>query len=249
MTVFAEYANYYDVLYPDDKFTEEAAFADGLLRPGPGRGLSILDLGCGTGRHAEALARHGHSVVGVDRSAGMLALARKRNRDTGARFVESSIQSLEMDRTFDAATSFFHVMSYMTDTENLDLAFAAARRHLRPGGRFLFDFWFAPGVRALGAERRERAYELESGRLLRTVVPRIMAENRIDVGIAMRLFGGDGRLIDEFHENHAMKAWDVGEVEAALKRNGLVPVRFGKWLTGEAPDNGTWGAYALARRA
>jgi len=54
--------------------TEEVDFIEELFRPPAG--ARVLDLGCGTGRHAVELARRGYSVTGVDLSAGMLDEAR-----------------------------------------------------------------------------------------------------------------------------------------------------------------------------
>ena len=46
-------------------------------------GSSILDMGCGTGRHSVELAKRGYAVTGVDLSAGMLAEARKAAETAG----------------------------------------------------------------------------------------------------------------------------------------------------------------------
>lgn len=46
-------------------------------------GHTILDVGCGTGRHAVELAKRGMHVTGVDQSTGMLAEARKAAHDAG----------------------------------------------------------------------------------------------------------------------------------------------------------------------
>jgi len=66
--------------YDDNSFTRntvrEVDFLIEALQVSPG--ASILDIGCGTGRHAAELARRGYRVTGVDISAGMLAQARQR---------------------------------------------------------------------------------------------------------------------------------------------------------------------------
>ena len=80
--VFDAYARYYDLLYTDKDYCGEAAFVDRLLRQHGSAGGDLLELGCGTGRHAVELARRGWQVVGVDRSEEMVLLANNRNFNT-----------------------------------------------------------------------------------------------------------------------------------------------------------------------
>lgn len=70
------------------------------LRPGH----RVLDVGCGPGRHAHALARLGVEVVGVDVSARFVDLAR-RDAPPGATFVLGDARDLAFDAEFDAAVS------------------------------------------------------------------------------------------------------------------------------------------------
>jgi len=51
------------------------------------RGLTVLDVGCGTGRHAVQLAKSGASVTGIDFSAGMLEKARAKPSAASVRFI------------------------------------------------------------------------------------------------------------------------------------------------------------------
>src|SRR2546426_874449 len=102
------YADCYDVLYQEKDYEAECDLIERLLRTyGDGNISSILDLGCGTGNHAIPLSARGFEVIGVDRSASMLAQARKKaarssppERDA---FYQADIQSLDLGRQFDAA--------------------------------------------------------------------------------------------------------------------------------------------------
>jgi SAM-dependent methyltransferase len=102
---------------------EDAELLHGLFPPG----ASILDLGCGTGRLAEPLARLGHPVTGVDNEPEMVAALRL------ATGVTADITTLELGTRFDAVL----LMSHFVDTADLALVGAvlrAARRHLRDDG-------------------------------------------------------------------------------------------------------------------
>lgn len=59
---------------------------------------SVLDAGCGTGRVAIELARHGIDVVGVDISASMIAEAHR--QDPAVEFIEQDLTTLDLGRTF-----------------------------------------------------------------------------------------------------------------------------------------------------
>jgi len=96
------------------------------------RGLDVIDLGCGTGRHAARLAAAGARVTAVDFSEGMLAEARARPGADAIRFVVHDLHAPLpfADASFDAAVSGL-VVEHLAD---LPAFFGQAHRVLRPGG-------------------------------------------------------------------------------------------------------------------
>jgi len=72
MSVFASYAKVYDALYGDKDYTQEITRIAELLRAGAPNARRLLELGCGTGLHAAALARLGYEITGIDLSHAML---------------------------------------------------------------------------------------------------------------------------------------------------------------------------------
>jgi len=96
-------------------------------------GLEILDLGCGTGRHALAMAAAGARVTALDFSEGMLAEARLKPGGGAVRFLR---HDLAEPLPFPGA-SFDRVVSglVLEHLEDLPGFFREARRVLRPGGR------------------------------------------------------------------------------------------------------------------
>lgn len=78
----ADYWAYADAEYTPERTAAEVDYLAGVLdRHAPGR--RVLDLGCGTGRHAIALARLGFEMTGVDASAGTLRRAAQAAADAG----------------------------------------------------------------------------------------------------------------------------------------------------------------------
>ena len=100
---------------------------------GDPRGREVLDLGCGTGRHAAWLVEAGARITAVDFSAGMLEQARERVATGDVRFVTHDLhEPLPFgDRSFDAVVSGL-VLEHLRD---LDAFLAEAHRVLRPDGR------------------------------------------------------------------------------------------------------------------
>jgi ubiquinone/menaquinone biosynthesis C-methylase UbiE len=100
---------------------------------GAAHGLSVLDLGCGTGRHALWLAAQGALVTAVDFSEGMLSQAR---RKPGAETVRWLVHDLHAPLPF-PASAFDRVISGLVLEHLQDLAglFREAHRVLRPSGR------------------------------------------------------------------------------------------------------------------
>jgi len=96
----------YDLAFPwsrdDDFFVAELAAE-------PAR--DVLDLGCGTGRLAIALAARGYAVTGVDPAGPSLALARRKPGAEVVTWIEGSTEVLPPD-AFDAALMTSHVAQF-----------------------------------------------------------------------------------------------------------------------------------------
>jgi len=93
---------YMDYCFTKNTLIEVDFLLDELKLPS---GSSILDVGCGTGRHAVELARRGYQVTGVDISFGMLAEAEKAARQAGIRieWIHADATEYTSNRQFDAA--------------------------------------------------------------------------------------------------------------------------------------------------
>lgn len=114
-------------------------------------GLSVLDLGCGTGRHALWLAAAGASVTAVDFSEGMLNEARRKPGASGVRFL---VHDLHLPLPFEAG-AFDRIVSglVLEHLSDLGFVFGEARRVLKPGGRAVVSAMH-PAMFLKGAQAR-----------------------------------------------------------------------------------------------
>jgi ubiquinone/menaquinone biosynthesis C-methylase UbiE len=100
---------------------------------------TILDIGCGTGRFACALAEHGHRVTGADPSSGMMRVAHGRPGTERVAWVDSTAADLALATRFDLIIMTGHVFQVFLDDEDVRATLRALRRHLAPGGKLAFE--------------------------------------------------------------------------------------------------------------
>lgn len=103
------------------------------------RGMTAVDLGCGTGEIVRALRYSSYAVTGVDRSAAMLALARAANPDAGIVWQHTNFIDWHSDVPVDLIVSFYDTLNYLTDAAQLNSVFDHVAAALRPDGIFAFD--------------------------------------------------------------------------------------------------------------
>ena len=129
----AEIARLYDLANPP---AEDTAF---YLSLAGGRPSTILDLGCGTGTLACALAERGHHVTGVDPAAAMLNVARSKSCANRVHWVESSAQRYQSNQRFDLIVMTGHAFqTLLTDADAL-ATLETMRNHLNKRGKALFE--------------------------------------------------------------------------------------------------------------
>jgi SAM-dependent methyltransferase len=98
---------------------------------------TVLDAGCGSGRVAIELARHGIEVVGVDVDASMLATARRLAR--GITWVEADLTTLDLGRTVDVVVMAGNVPLFTPPGTHAALV-AGVARHVASGGLLVAGF-------------------------------------------------------------------------------------------------------------
>lgn len=253
MVVFSDYASYYELLYADKDYTGEAQFVHRLIqRQAPGA-KDLLELGCGTARHAQLLLDRGYSILGVDQSAAMVERLGARIAELPAEDAQrlevevADIRTLRTERRFDAAYSLFHVMSYLPTDDDIRAALRTARVHLEEGGAFVFDFWHGPAVLADPPVVRVKRAGDDTIEVTRIAEPdHRPEENRVDVHYHVFVRDKVSDAISEVRESHRMRYLFVDEITRLLQLEGFSAVTFGSWMSADPPNEESYAAYCVA---
>ncbi len=138
-----------------------------------GRGRDVLDVCCGTARHAIGLARKGWRVCGADISPAYLRQAALDARAAKVAFelVRTDARAMPFSGRFDAAINIFSSFGYFKTVSDDLKMLKSIYRALKPGGLFLLDTVNGKATRRQWAKQRwtkvgKELFVLEEGRLL-----------------------------------------------------------------------------------
>ncbi|MEI8349046.1 MAG: methyltransferase domain-containing protein [Candidatus Omnitrophota bacterium] len=233
MVFASEYALVYDTLYRDKDYKKESEFIENIFRKLKLTPKTILDLGCGTASHAISLARRGYEVVGVDKSAQMLKIAKEKAKKArvSIEFIKEDITKLNLQKKFDAIVAMFAVVGYQATDSALKKTFDTAHKHLVPGGIFIFDCWYGPAV--LTDKPRECIKEIVTAngeKIVRFTTPEFeILRNIVKVNFKVQRFKG-AKIIAETKESHLMRFLFADEIVHFLKRAGFKSVQLHPFL-------------------
>ncbi len=249
MSVFKTYSNYYDLLYSDKDYSKEIAYIHELIKENGGSSTSsILDLGCGTGRHAFLLEKIGYSIAGVDLSQEMIDVALKNKGSNSAiNFYQGDVRYFKIDRAFDVVTSLFHVASYQNSNEDIDNFFETAYRHLNSGGLFIFDFWHGPGVLLDPPVTRIKRMENHDIKVLRLAEPMMhFDKNIVDVCYEIRIKDKTTNEETVLNETHPMRYLFLPEIMQFAKKFKLLNAY--RWLSFRKLNDDWTGVVVLQKK-
>ncbi len=228
---YALTAQYYDLLYASGAPNDLPLYHELASRQaGP-----VLELGCGTGRVALALARAGHRVSGLDTSPAMLARLKAKLGDEPAevrerlRLAEGSMERFSLAERFSLVLAPFRAFQHLLTIEAQQACLACIREHLAQGGLYLHNVFNPNLALILDNMRRGQVWQQDvccatpdGGELRRSHLLNYgLARQVFDVDWKLEFYNAEGRLAATEVEHMALRWQYRFEAEHLLALSGF----------------------------
>jgi SAM-dependent methyltransferase len=224
----------YDLLNEQKPYRAEVAFVVEQFRffswsnNGPN---SVLDLGCGSGKH---LAEFAPCVrkTGVDRSQAMISLAQERNIPNST-FVNSPIEEFRSKSSADLVILLFHVINYQVNELSLSRTFETIKYNLASSGVAVLDFWNREAWDRDPPVTRTTVRENDFYYVERTSRPEIDFKKNIvaiEIDLQVRHKMSTDPSQAHFFEKHYLRGFTVEELSINANACGLSICGSGPWF-------------------
>lgn len=213
-------AEIYDTLADDFDYPRWADYYAEIIARAGARLDKVCDCGCGTGLMTIELARRGASVVGVDISGEMLAVAAKNARAAGHKvvFVRQDMCALELPGNVSVITCACDGVNYLASDARLNAFFERAYANLKPGGCLAFDF----SARAKLENRLGNAFFAEDRGDIAYIWQNTWDAATLSVNMDITFFVRESSgLYRRFDENHRQRAHSPEHIAALLAAVGF----------------------------
>lgn len=218
------YTEYYELFSKDKNYYSEVEFLEKVFQKYNCDVKNILDLGCGTGMHAELLASKGYKITGLDLSKEMISIAKSKNIPN-SKFIIGDMSNFDLSEKFDVIICMFAAMGYLTKNEQIKSFFKSIKNHLNPNGLLILDVWNGLGVMNEHPTSREKSVDVEELKITRKSFPCLDVENHINnVRFEVKIFKNNN-LVEEYKENHKVRFFFPQELRKYLEDEGFKIVK------------------------
>lgn len=210
-------AYYYEIEKPARDFDSEIKFLTSLLRAKNVQ--TVMDMGCGSGEHANSLHQQGFSCIGIDASQPMLTIARQRFPQI--EFFHGTMQEYQHSSAVDALICLFGSINYLLTEQELDQFLLNLKKNLKTGGYFILEVWNAFPIRQI---KRKAITSVSTSKIGKTLIQRNrgfrLQENPSDISLVEVNFI---YLVNskKIQDKHIMRVFYPDEIIQILQRNQL----------------------------
>ena len=248
MPNFQNYSKYYDLLYKDKNYKEESDYIIKTIEKFSPKTKTILELGSGSGSHAEFLCQSGFQVTGIERSEEMVDEVIKKSINNFSA-ITGDIVTTELSKKFDTVISLFHVISYLTSNEDLLQCFKKTHNHLNNNGIFIFDVWYSPAVYHQKPETRIKRLENDNVEVIRIAESDILFnENVVNVNYQILIKDKNNNQMETINELHPMRHFSIPEMKLLARLSNFELIHTEEFLTKNRPSEDTWGVCFILKK-
>ena len=136
--MFDKSARVYDMIYSHKDYEKEANEIKNYIVNLHPRAKNILDVACGTGKHAQYLSHH-YQVDGIDLNEQFIEIAAKRNPN--GHFMCKDMKKFQLNQCYDVIMCLFRSIAYVNTYDSLIDALGQLKNHLNPDGVLIVEVW------------------------------------------------------------------------------------------------------------
>jgi ubiquinone/menaquinone biosynthesis C-methylase UbiE len=230
---YEQFAYVYDRLMQDMPYDQWLTFTKKTWEEYQLVPKHVVDLGCGTGTIAIALAGEGYVVTGIDLAENMLTVAQHKQESlrsqmpaTAIEWVQQDMREWQLWQPVDAVISLCDCLNYLLDEADIIHTFRQTYANLRSGGVFLFDV-HTPAELFNYAEHQP--YILNDDDIA-YIWTNELDEQKMQIEHDLTIFvqqAENHHTFTRIDEKHIQRAYSLEWLEQSLRDIGFVNVRVG----------------------
>ena len=217
MEAYTSFAQVYDLFMDNVPYDDWSAHLETLFKEyGIEDGL-LLDLGCGTGKLTQLMAKKGYDMIGIDNSYEMLDIAKEQSLED-VLYLMQDMREFELYGTVRGIYSACDCVNYITEEEDLKEVFRLANNYLDPGGIFIFDMNSSFKYRELLAENTFAETREEGSFIWDNYFDEEEGINEYDLTLYIK---AEGENFQRFQETHFQKSYELSAIKRLLEEAGM----------------------------
>lgn len=248
MEAYTGFAYVYDEYMDNIPYDDWSRYLIELLKEhNVTQGMSVADLGCGTGTVTMLLDKEGYTCVGIDNAEEMLTIAADKMYESGQQIVYSlqDMRDFELPYCADAMISIADSMNYITNTDDLTKVFKCAKKGLVDGGVFIFDLKTIHFFSDVLSDNTYAENRDTSAFIWDNSYDQETCNNLYDLAVFVQ--NEDGTF-DRFEENHYQHGFEISEVIDAAAKAGLKVVNVYDAFTHNEPEEDSERLYYILKK-
>jgi len=228
------YYKYYDYLYSGKNYKKEVEVILGLYREiKKEKPSSVLDVGCGTGKHDFLFAEHGIKVEGIDYDCDIIDVAKRecvrKGLEDKCKFSCKKVENLDSSG-FDLAFALFHVINYIDNLESLRSFFNSINKALNNSGLFVFDCW--NGIAAIidNPQSNQKSFDFKGYNIeIETSAKTDLMDQKSVISNEVEITDKETKKMEKFEFSYESTLWTQFQIKNILEPSGFKILKRSSW--------------------